>query len=400
MLRQPGAGDPTPREEILKRIAGLKEGIASAGIDFALIMQNVDLFYFTGSAQKGTLVVPVDGEPVFFVQKSIERAREESPLNIVPIISDKDLGRLPEGKSIMKGKGGIEADVVPLALFQRMKSITGVEDYVDISGIIRELRIVKSPFELEQVKTSGAICDVAHKRARQVIREGLREIDIDGELLLEGRKAGHQGFLRMRGFNQEMMNLYVTSGYTGTIPSAGDVPVGGLGLSPAIAQGSSLKTVEKGIPVLVDYGGGYNGYITDETRSYVVGDLKEVFRKPYEVSRSIVEDTQAFGKAGVDTTEIYYRAIRQAKSAGLEAHFMGFGDGQVSFIGHGLGLEINELPVITARHHTVLREGVVFAFEPKFVFPGEGAIGIEVDFIVRKDRLERVTSTPIDLVRL
>ena len=256
-------------------------------------------------------MVSAESDPVFFVQKSVERAKEESPLDIVPIIKDKDLGRLPEGKKLLRGTGGMEADVVPLALFERMKRITGVDEYLDISGIIKELRIVKSPFELEQIKASGAICDIAHRKARQVIREGVREIDIDGELLLEGRRAGHQGFLRMRGFNQEMMNLYVTSGYTGAIPSAGDVPVAGLGISPAIAQGSSLKTVEKGVPVMVDYGGGYNGYITDETRAYVVGELKEVFRKPYEVARSIVEDTHSFGRAGVDTTDIYHRAIHR-----------------------------------------------------------------------------------------
>jgi Xaa-Pro aminopeptidase len=88
------------------------------------------------------------------------------------------------------------------------------------------------------------------------------------------------------------------------------------------------------------------------------------------------------------------------KKAGLEQHFMGFGPERVSFIGHGLGLEINELPVITGRHKRVLVEGNVFAFEPKFVFPGKGAVGIEVDFITRKDRLERVTQTPIDLVEI
>jgi Xaa-Pro aminopeptidase len=79
---------------------------------------------------------------------------------------------------------------------------------------------------------------------------------------------------------------------------------------------------------------------------------------------------------------------------------MGFGPGKVSFVGHGLGLEINELPVITPRHHIILQEGMVFAFEPKFIFPGEGAVGIEVDYIVRKNELERVTRTPIDLVVL
>ena len=74
------------------------------------------------------------------------------------------------------------------------------------------------------------------------------------------------------------------------------------------------------------------------------------------------------------------------KHAGLESFFMGFGLTQVVFIGHGVGLEINELPVITARHHTVLKEGMVFAFEPKFIFPGKGVIGMEVDFVVRKGR--------------
>ena len=79
---------------------------------------------------------------------------------------------------------------------------------------------------------------------------------------------------------------------------------------------------------------------------------------------------------------------------------MGFGEGRVSFVGHGIGLEINELPVITAKHHTILREGMVFAFEPKFVLPGKGSIGIEVDFIVTKDQLERVTDIPLDIICL
>ncbi len=400
MLKQPGEADRVPKEEILRRIAALKGKMEEAGVDFALIMQNVDLFYLTGSSQKGILLVPVDGDPQFLVQRSVDRAREESPLLVTAIMSDKALGKLPEARQALRGRGGIEADVVPVALAERMKSITGMNDFVDISAIIKDLRVVKSAFELEQVKGSGAICDIAHRRAREIIHEGMREIDIDAELLAAGRRAGHHGFLRMRGFNQEMMNLYVTSGYTGTIPSAGDVPVSGLGLTPDIAQGSSAKRVEKGIPVLVDYGGGYNGYITDETRSYVVGRLDEAFRTPYEVSREIVEDTQDFGKEGVDTTEVFHRAIEKVRKAGLADHFMGFGDGQVTFIGHGLGLEINEIPVITARHHTVLQEGMVFAFEPKFVFPGKGVIGIEVDFIVRKNALERVTETPIDLVNL
>jgi Xaa-Pro dipeptidase len=398
MLKRLGACDLTPKDEIENRIDGLRRRMAEAGIDFAVIIQNVDVFYFTGSLQKGTLVVPVDSDPVFFVEKSLGRVGMETPLTITPIRRDKEIKEILQDRGLLKGTGAMELDVVPVSAFERFKSVVGYERFVDISPLIRELRIKKSPFELEQVKRSGAIVEKIFVRAGEIIREGIKEVEIDAELVAEGRRSGHQGFLRMRGLNQEMMNLYVTTGVTSTISSYADVPIAGMGLTPAIGQGSSMNMVEAGIPVVVDYGGGYNGYITDETRIYVAGQLDEVFRKPYEVARHIIEDFAVFGKEGVDCTELFEKAMTRVKEAGLQDFFMGHGEGQVSFIGHGLGLEINELPVITARHSRILEEGMVFALEPKFIIPGKGAIGIEVDFIVRKDRLERVTSTAIDIV--
>ncbi len=390
----------TPKEEIAARIDGLKGLMEKSGIDFSVILQHVDLFYFTGSAQRGTLVVPLDGEPLYFVLRSVGRALAETPLSVIEAKSDRDMAKTLRGKGVLKGKGGMELDVVPVAVFRRLKDLMGLDDVADVSDLVKELRIVKSAFEIEQLRRSGAICDAVFAEAAKVIKEGMSEVEIDAALVATGRRRGHQGLLRMRGLNQEMMNLYVTTGESGTIASAGDVPIAGLGVTAAVAQGSSLSRVQRGVPVLVDYGGGYNGYITDETRPFVVGRLDETFRKPYEVAREIIEDAQVFGKEGVDGTAIYDRAYAMAKKAGLEQHFMGFGPERVSFIGHGVGLEINELPVITGRHKRTLVEGHVFAFEPKFVFPGKGAIGIEVDFIARKDRLERVTKTPIDLVKL
>ncbi|RPI73190.1 MAG: aminopeptidase P family protein, partial [Desulfobacteraceae bacterium] len=162
----------------------------------------------------------------------------------------------------------------------------------------------------------------------------------------------------------------------------------------------SHARVQRDIPVTIDYGGGYNGYITDETRTFVVGRLEERFKKAYETARAIVEDLLAFGKEGVDTTELFQRAYALVEKAHLEDYFMGHGEGRVSFIGHGLGLEINEPPVVTARHHTILKAGMVLAYEPKFVFPPFGAVGIEIDFIVRPDRLERITGDGLDIVHV
>ena len=390
--------DFTPKEEIEERLEGLRKRMAVEGIGFAVILQNVDLFYFTGTLQKGVLVVPVDTPPLFFVERSLYRATEESPLEITPIRKDKDVGDILRAKGLIKGTVSMELDVIPVTLFERWKSILGCENIIDISPLIKDLRLIKSEFEIAQIIKSGQIMSHVFQKAKEIVKEGMREIDIEAAIIAEGSRAGHQGFLRMRGLNQEMMCGYVTQGYSATIHSRADVPIAGFGITHAIAQGASIQKVTKGIPIIIDYGGGYNGYITDETRVYALGELKDIFLKGYRVAREIVEETMSFAREGVDATEIFVKALDRAKEAKLEQYFMGHSEGQVSFVGHGLGLEINELPVITPRHKTILKEGMVFAFEPKFIIPNEGAVGIEVDFIVRKDGLQRVTGSPIDII--
>ncbi len=398
MLKTLNTADLTPKEEITARIDSLRKGMAEKGIELAIILQNVDIFYFTGTLQRGVLAVSTEQGPAFFVEKSIFRAEMETPLDIIPIKRDKEVKDILVEKKMLPGRCAMELDVVPIALGERWKSILGRDSMEDLSQIIRDVRLVKSEFEIAQLRKSGEIVEHVLEKAKNIIRNGMREIDIDAELIAEGRRRGHQGLLRMRGLNQEMMSVYVTHGYSATITSGADVPISGIGLTHAIGQGASVNIVKSGIPVIVDYGGGYNGYITDETRAYATGPLKELFHKPYEVARDIVEETMGFVKEGTDATEVFTKAFDRVKAAGLKEHFMGHGEGQVAFIGHGLGLEINELPVITPRHKMVLKEGMVFAFEPKFIFPGEGAIGIEVDFVVRKNGLERLTRTPVDIV--
>jgi Xaa-Pro aminopeptidase len=390
--------DFTPKEEIETRLEVFRNRMAGEGISFAVILQNADLFYFTGTVQKGALIVPVDQPPFFFVEKSLYRAGMESPLEIIPIKKDKDIGSILSGKNVIKGKGGMELDVLPVTLFERWKSILGHDNMTDVSPLIKEVRLIKSEFEIAQIMKSGEILSHVFQKAKGIVREGTREIDIEAALIGEMRRMNHQGLLRMRGFNQEMMCGHVSQGYSSTITSNADVPISGLGLSPAIGQGASVDIVKRGVPVIVDFSGGYNGYVTDETRVYVVGELKDIFLKGYDTSRQIIEEIMGFASEGVDATEIYMIADRLVREAKLEEYFMGYGEGQVGFLGHGLGLEINELPVFTPRHSMILQEGMVFALEPKFIIPNEGAVGIEVDFIVRKDRLQRVTDSPIDII--
>ncbi len=398
MYEDVGACGPVLRDEVMRRVDALRRLMIAEGVDFALLVQNVDRFYFSGTMQKGMVVIPVDGDPFVFVEKSLERARKESPLSITPARGDKEIKDILSAAEILKGTAGFELDVLPVTLFDRLRQVMGIERYVNIAPAIKEVRAVKSPFELRQIRKSGEMVSHVFRKAREIVKAGLTEIEIDALLVAEARMRGHQGFLRMRGINQEMMTITVASGLTGAAQSYADLAVVGEGVTPAVPQGSSFRRIEPGVPVQIDYGGGYNGYTTDETRIFVGGELEECFRQPYDVSRQIIDDVIHHARAGADTTEVYARALKIARDAGLQDYFMGYGEGQVSFIAHGLGLEINELPVITARHRMVLREGMVFALEPKFVLPGKGAIGLEVDLIVTENGAERVTGDSLDIV--
>ena len=174
MLKSLNACDLTPKEEIDSRINRLREKMGVQGISYAVILQNVDLFYLTGTTQKGVLVVSADQGPFFFVEKSLERARIETPLEIIPIKRDKDVKDILAEKGVWNGKGGMEFDVIPVSVHQRWEKTLGTDGLEDISSLIRDLRLVKSPFEIEQIKKSGEIISRVFRKAPSVISEGAR----------------------------------------------------------------------------------------------------------------------------------------------------------------------------------------------------------------------------------
>jgi Xaa-Pro dipeptidase len=390
----------TPAEEIKARIHRFQERMTEKGIELALIMENADLFYFAGTIQKGYLVIPQKGEAIFFVQKDVGRATQESPLKCVKTESPRNLPKLLEEHNLMGKTVGMELDVVPVALYQRIQAIFRDWEVVDLSQEIKRIRSIKSDFEIRQVKKAGEIVTRVFTEAKDHLQAGMAEVDLDGILTSIGRALGHQGLIRMRGFNQEMMNIHVLSGTSASVISYADTPLAGHGLSPAIAQGSSIRMIERDQPVVIDYGAAFNGYVTDETRTFVVGRLRGPLEKACRVALMILEEVESFARAGVLPVTIYERALEIARKEGLAPFFMGHGEGQVAFVGHGLGLEINEWPILGRGEKKPLQAGMVFALEPKFVFPGQGAVGIELDYIVRDDGLERVTQFPKEVIYL
>ncbi|MEJ2202124.1 MAG: aminopeptidase P family N-terminal domain-containing protein, partial [Desulfuromonadaceae bacterium] len=140
----------TPASELLARCGKLQERMASAGFDAVLMIQNADLFYFTGSIQQGALYVPLQGEPIYMVRKDHGRARMECGLReVVPFKSPKDIPALLKDQGLPMAKSlGMELDVVPVALFQRFHRVFEGATVAYATPLIRTVRAVKSYYEI------------------------------------------------------------------------------------------------------------------------------------------------------------------------------------------------------------------------------------------------------------
>ncbi len=391
-----------PEHEIEHRISYFQLNLQKMDLDGAFILQNVDLFYFSGTIQTSVLFVPKQGEPVLMVQKGFQRARNESPLKQVFHITGR--GQI---KKVMRDFGflnskkiGLEMDVLPMNLYFRYQQTFPEYQWSDISSTVQKLRMIKTPYEVKQIRDAARILHKGYSEIKEMIREGITELEIDGHLALIARREGHMGILRMRGWNQEMTYAHVLSGESGATISFLDSPHGGKGNTPAMAQGASSRRIGKNEPIGIDYGVGVNGYIADQFRTFVIGDLPADLMRAHDCSAEIHSLFIKEANPGISCFDLYRLALKKAEKDGLGNHFMGYGEGKVRFIGHGLGLEIDEYPILAPRFNQRLEPGMVIALEPKFVFPDKGVVGIEDDYLVTDTGVERLTLTDQTLIRL
>lgn len=394
--------EKVPKAEIIERINRMQGVLAERDLDGAIILQNVDIYYLTGTTQRSILWVPREGLPLLMVMKSHQRARDESPLGeVIPINKRQEIWSLMKEHGYGKAERiGLELDVLPTIQYLWLQKSLPRTLWTDLSHDIRRLRMIKSAYEVDQIRKATVILDIGFQEIRGLIREGMTELEIDGHLAYIARREGHMGILRMRGWNQEMTYAHVLSGESGAVISSGDTPAGGLGVTPAMAQGAGFRRIGKNEPICVDYGIGINGYVSDETRTFVIGELPGLLEKAHECSRDIHRMVFREAKPGVSCEYLYSKAENLAKEAGFEASFMGTGEGKVKFIGHGFGLEIDEYPILTPSFPELLQEGMVFALEPKFIFPGQGVVGIEDDYLVTKSGVERLTLTEQEVLKI
>lgn len=387
----------TPKSELDHRIARLQERLRGNGMDGVIIIQNADLFYFAGTIQRSHLFVPTEGKPLLMVKKSLDRAKKESSLD--NIIS---LGSLQEIKTVLESSGygpfrrlGFEMDVLPANLYLLYQKLLGTVEIVDASPLIREVRMVKSPFEIEILWDTAKLHHEIFDLVKDNLREGMSELELSAMIAEASRRKGHSGYMRVRGFNQDLFFVHLLSG-DNTIPSYFNGSVGGKGVSPAFAQGSCDKPIGRNEPVLVDYNFVFDGYMLDQSRIFCIGELPRYLAEAHEVAVGILKEMEQMAEPGVPCNKLYRHALQLAESSPFAKHFLGFPE-PVAFVGHGIGIELDELPVIAPGSDIPLEEGMVLALEPKFVFPG-GVVGVENTYLVTEGRLKTFTVFEEDVI--
>jgi Xaa-Pro aminopeptidase len=380
------------------RVARYQQALAERGLAAALLLNAVDVFYLSGTGQNGALWVPATGAPVLLVRKSFTRAKAESGLpDVRPFPSSKDLA----GTLGAAGKVGVAFEAVPQATLDFWRKSLPAAELVDAGPVLRDLRQVKSASELAVMREGARRMCAVFAEIPSFLRAGMRELDLSAEVECRLRKAGNEGSPRLRAFNAHFFVGLALAGEGATVPGAFDGPVVGAGLSAANPGGASERLVRAGDPVLVDFTLVHGGYVLDMTRIAVVGALAPELERAFAVARAIQDETARNLRPGVPCVELWEQARAMAEQAGLGDRFMGPPGDQARFVGHGVGLELDELPVLAPGFKAPLREGQTIAVEPKFVFPGQGAVGIENTFLVTAQGGEKLTSgLADDLIRV
>ncbi len=385
----------TPKSEIDDRIKAFQSQMGD--INGALLFQSADVCYFSGTAQDGLVYVPKSGEPAVMMRRSLERAIQESPLNVRPLKNmrnlSSDLG-IPEGATV-----GLEMDVLPCSFYFRIASVLQDVKFVDVSERIRHIRSVKSEFELGLVREAARILDAGISSVPDYIEEGMKEVDLICRLESVMRSMGHQGSLRFRRFNSIVPLGHVMCGSEAAFPSFLASPTGGKGTSLIFPQGAGFNKIKRNEPIFVDTVGIYNGYIADATRIFSLGkldsELEDAYGAALEIENAIARELRP-GRTGKELFELS-EAI--GEKLGYKDYLGGPPGNKCGFVGHGVGLELDEYPVIGPLDHAI-QSNMTIAVEPKMIYPDRGVLGVEDTYLTTPNGAERLTSLPQEIWRV
>lgn len=388
-----------PQAEIENRISKIQKELQDNEIDGILIVQRMDLYYFSGTAQAGVLYIPAEKEPLLLIKKYFPRAKEESPLKeIIEIKSIKELPeRIIDNYRKLPDVMGFELDVLPVNEFYFYQKLFNTCKGIDASPLILKLRIIKSAWEIEQMEKTAELSRKNFEHMKEILRPGLTEIEFAAMCETFARKHGHGGLLRFRHFQAEGFPWHILSGKSGGMVGMLDAPASGEGTSIAFPCGAGHKKIKANEPIMADFGSVLNGYHVDETRMFALESMPEKAHKASVASIEIHNCIIDKAKPGVTLDELFSYSVNLAKSLGFEEQYLGPQGYKVNFVAHGVGLEMAEPPYIAKGKEEPLQPGMTFALEPKLVFQNEFAAGIESVFLVTKTGSRLITKVPVEI---
>ncbi len=385
-----------PASEIERRVARVQAGLRADGLDAALVVELTDVFYLTGTTCDGHLVVPADGEPVLLVRRDPGRARAESPLaHVEPL---RSLRALPDAVRAAVGapleRLGLEVDVLPAAAYLRYGQLLPGVALADAAPAIHAARSVKSPWEIERAAASGAVLAGVVREAEALVVDGATDLGVQIACETRLRERGHQGPCRFRGMNGEVYFGAILAGPDAALPAYSDTPLGGPGPNPMVGRGAGGARIGPGVPVTVDLICSLEGWMADMTRTYAVDALPAPLDRALATCEAILREVEGLLVPGTPWRLPYERGLELATEAGFGDGYMGAGPTRVRFLGHGVGLEMNERPFLAAGFDEPLEAGMVIAVEPKIVLPGVGAVGIENTYAVAAEGPPQLLTRP------
>jgi Xaa-Pro aminopeptidase len=388
-----------PREEVARRIEALQTALRSAGVELAWIDHLADRLYFAGSSQDGILLVPADRPATFYVRKSLARAQVEAGVSVEAYPGAKSLGKKLRAAVGDAGRAGLAMDVTPAATFARLIERIDSGRFVDLSSAVRAVRAVKSPWELEQLRRASDQVTTLYAEVPDLIRPGVTELELTGRVEGRLRSLGHGGTIRVRRPGSDITMGVVVAGDSALYPTSFNGCVGAEGPYPTAASGGGWKPLAEGETVMLDLVTVHNGYHADTTRTFFVGDEPpEQALRAHGYCLEILRAIEERLRPGRVCSEIYREVDELASARGEVQGFMGHGENRVRFFGHGVGLELDEMPVLAERIDVPLESGMVLAVEPKAFVKGLGPVGIENTYLVTPEGPQRLSDAREELV--
>lgn len=383
-------------QEQQKRISKIKAAMRQQAVEAVLLSSNATLYYLTGRVYSGfALILLGSDKPIYFIKRPIHLLADMA----ISIHKPEGIpGELQARGIALPDSVGLELGRLNYNTAMRLAKAIGRQP-LDASQALALARSTKTDFEIEKMKMSGLKQERVYREVPRLYQPGMSDYELQIEIERTSRLEGCLGQFRVQGEDMELYMGNILAGDNADAPSPYDFAMGGAGMDPSLPVGADGTPLRPGMSVMVDVNGNYTGYMTDMTRTYTLGNIDEKAKYAHQVSIDICHALQQMGAPGVEAKAMYEKARDMAIDAGLEDYFMGHRQ-HAGFVGHGVGIEINELPVLAPRSRDVLALGNAIAIEPKFVIPGVGAVGIENTYIVTPGGMECITNAPEDLTSL